>query len=237
MNKNQKWFFPWKTNSSQHQSLHQQGLAWNWPGPALRAHLHHLTREHQRTTGQRLWCEKVIGEHRHQTKKTHETTTDAEDFGHSVFANKMHLGKNAVKHDECSQTSCQSRMIIRWSRSKPLKRCTTPWGTCGGEGCTSPVAGFLDMSCAKAQISLFHSLYFDSRLDFRDSSRPSQKVINNDYGIQPQAMPTENKKVEPSISAVLHVGTLLRLGGIPCSLAHPPSWMHYESMSTAYVVC
>ena len=67
-------------------------------------------------------------------KKTHETTTDAEDFGHSVFANKMHLGKN----EECSQRWCQSRMTIRWSRSKPLKRCTTPWGTCGGEGCTSP---------------------------------------------------------------------------------------------------
>ena len=76
------------------------------------------------------------------SKKTHETTTDAEDFGHSVFANKMHLGKNAVKHDECSQTWCQSSMIIRWSRSKLLKRCTTPWGTCGGEGCTSPVPGF-----------------------------------------------------------------------------------------------
>ena len=65
---------------------------------------------------------------------------------------------------------------------------------------------------------------------------PSQKVINDWFGIQPQAMPTEIKKVEPSISAVLHVGTLRRLGGIPCSLGRPPFRKRYERGSCG-VLC
>ena len=40
-------WFPMKDNplvsiSSEHQPLHQQGLAGNWPGPSLRAHVDHL---------------------------------------------------------------------------------------------------------------------------------------------------------------------------------------------------
>ena len=225
MNKNQKWFFPWKTNSSQHQSLHQQGLAWNWPGPALRAHLHHLTREHQRITGQGLWCEKAIGEHRHRTKKhmkppQTQRTLAIRFLQTKCIWEKMQSNMIPIKDDykmitvKTSETMHHALRDVWWGRL--YQSCPR---ILGYESCKGP-----------------NSFYFDCGLDFVTRPIPSQKVINDWFGIQPQAMPTEINQVEPSISAVLRVGALRRLGGIPCSLGRPPFRKRYER-GLCFVLC
>ena len=239
MNKNQKWFFPWKTNSSQHQSLHQQGLAWNWPGPALRAHLHHLTREHQRITGQRLRCEKVIGEHRHQTKKNtwnHHRRRGLWPFG---FCKQNASGK------KCSQTwGMQSNMMPIKDDYKMITVKTPEtlhhalrdvwWGklyqSCprilGYELCKGPnlFVSFL-LFWLPPWFSWLVPCHHKKWLTIGSGFNHKQCQL---HGIE---------KIEPSISAVLRVGALRRLGGIPCSLGRPPSRKRYERGSCGCVVC
>ena len=137
-----------------------------------------------------------------------------------------------------------SRKAIEKSKSKLWNVAPTPWGTCGRNCWTGPVDGFLDKWCKGSNLfrlvlSVTTGLIFVHR-PYHDKMQIqcNKWWTTGSYFIlfQQQALPTGIKKTEPSISAVLHVGTLRRLGGIPCSLGRPPFRKRYER-GLCFVLC